>query len=880
MPTSPTPAPDGAVDDPGPATGTTGTTTAGATSTTRTTSTTSTLPGADLLPTDPAPTGPVRAVRSPVDVQDVRPIRVHHPSDLLGATLTAVGAVLVVVLATYAQNTTTGVAEDVQGFATLLRRILFVPVNVLVGFTTVVVPIAVLTELALRRLGRQLLQTVLAAVAAMLVVAALVWTFETFGSETLVQGLSVRLGGTWRLTIPEYSAMLTALLTVAGPRSRRRTVAWSWNLLWVTTGVVLITAAASLPGIALALLVGRVAGLAVRYVGGVDPERAYGSALVAGLRRAGVVPASVVRVPDPVLEADRTATDTLAALPPATPARLALARTAGDRLYDVTTDDGQHRDVLVLDGDRQVVGMLTRLWRSMRLRGLEGRSSLSLRQATERAALLSYAASAAGVRTPQLLSIAEAQDSMLLVQETTGDAVPLSDLESEDVDDEVLRAIWAQLRLAHTAGVAHRALTSDVILVERSPDGPRVWLTAWEHGDVASSELARRLDTTQLVAVLALRVGAARAVGSAAEVLPDGEIEAIGPLLQTVTLPRRTREEMRAHKEVLAELRSALVARLPEADVQPQQLVRFGARTLLTILLTVVAVFVVLTYVNVAQIGPVLAESDWRYSVLAFALGLLTLLGAALAFVAFSPVRLSVWRATLVQTAATFVALAAPAGIGPAALNLRMLTRRGVSGSLAGATVALVQVSQFVTTLLLLLVLTVTSGVHSPSSFSVSPAMLIALAVVAGLVGTALLFPPVRTWVQRTVGPTMRQTLPRLIEVLGQPWRLALAIGGNVLMTMGYVLAFDAALAALGQEASLVQVALVYLTGNTAGSVVPTPGGIGTVETALALSLSTVAGINIGVAGTVALLFRLLTYWLRIPFGWLAMRYLTRIGEL
>jgi len=863
MSTSSAPAPDGAVSDPGTAP--------------------DRAADAPATAAQLTPTGAVRAVRSRVDVQDVRPPRVHRPSDLLAATLTTLLGVLVVVLATYAQNTTTGVAEDVQGFATLLRRILFVPVNVLVGFTTVVVPIAVLTELALRRLGRQLLQAVIAAVAAMLVVAALYWTFRTFGSAELLQGLSVRLGGEWTLTIPEYVAMLTALLTVAGPRARRRSVSWSWNLLWVTAGVVLITAAVSLAGLGLALIVGRVAGLGVRYLGGVDPERAYDSALLAGIRRAGVEPATVVRVPDPVIEADRTAAvvDAVASLPDATPAQRALVRASGDRVYDVATDDGRHLDLLVFDGDRQVVGMLTRLWRSLRLRGLEGRSALSLRQATERAALLSYAASAAGVRTPQLLSIAEAEDSMLLLQETTGDAVPLSDLDPDDIDVDVLHEIWAQLRLAHTAGIAHRALTSDVILVERTAAGPRVWLTAWEQGDVASSELARRMDVTQLVALLALRVGAAGAVASAAQVVPDADIEAIGPLLQTVTLPRRTRDEMRAHREVLAELRSALVARLPEADVEPQQLVRFGARTIITILLTIVAVFVVLAFVNVQQIGPVLIASDWRYSAVAFAFGLATLVGAALAFVAFSPVRLPVWRATLVQTAATFVSLAAPAGIGPAALNLRMLTRRGVSPSLAGATVALVQVSQFVTTLLLLLVLTVTSGVHSPSPFSVSPAILVALGVVAALVGVALLFPPVRTWVQRTVGPTMRQTLPRLIEVLGQPWRLALALGGNVLMTMGYVLAFDAALAALGQEASLVQVALVYLTGNTAGAIIPTPGGIGTVDTALAVGLSTIAGINnVGVATTVALLFRLLTYWLRIPLGWMAMRYLTRVGEL
>jgi len=831
---------------------------------------------------DAAPTGIVRAVRSRVDVRDVRPQRVHRPIDLLGTTLTALAAVLVVILATYAQNTTTGVAEDVQGFATLLRRILFVPVNVLVGFTTVVVPITVLTELALRRLGRQLLQAVIAAISAIVLVAALYWVFVTFGSDELVRGLSARIGGDWTLTVPEYTAMLTALLTIAGPRSRRRSVAWSWNLLWITTGVVLITAGVSLPGLALSLLAGRVAGLGVRYLGGVDPERAYDAALLAGIRRTGVEPTAVVRVPEPVLEAERTARTTaaIAELPAGTPARRALARASGDRVYDVVTEDGRHLDLLVFDGDRQVVGMLTRFWRSLRLRGIEGRSALSLRQATERAALLAYSARAAGVHTPRLLSIAEAADSMLLLQESTGDAEPLSDLGTDDVDDDVLHAIWAQLRLAHNAGLTHRALTSDVVLVGHGPGGPRVWITSWEQGDVASSELARRMDTTQLVALLALRVGAARAVDSAAAVLPAAEIEAIGPLLQTVALPRHTRDEMRAHKEVLADLRSALVARIPEADVQPQAIVRFGARTLVTIVLTLVAVLVVLTSVNVSQIGPVLAESDWRYSALAFGLGMLTLLGAALAFVAFSPVRLSVWRATLVQTAATFVALAAPAGIGPAALNLRMLTRRGVSASLAGATVALVQVSQFITTLLLLLVLTVASGARSPSSFSVSTPTLIALAVVAALVAISLLFPGVRTWVQRRVGPTVRQTLPRLIEVLGQPWRLALALGGNVLMTMGYVLAFDAALAALGQEASLVQVALVYLTGNTAGAVIPTPGGIGTVEAALALGLSTIAGVNIGVAGTVALLFRVLTFWLRIPIGWLAMRYLTRTGEL
>ncbi|KQR17541.1 lysylphosphatidylglycerol synthase transmembrane domain-containing protein [Cellulomonas sp. Leaf334] len=824
----------------------------------------------------PAPLGDAApaADTPPADVEivDVPDVRVHHPSDLLGMVLSALGIALVLVLATYAHNTTSGVAEDVQGFATLLNRILFVPRRGLEGFVTIAVPLAVITELAFRRLGRQLLEGLIAAFAAVVLNVAVIWAIETFGSEELIIGMAIRSGGEWKVVLPGYVALLVGLLTVVGPRGRRRTVKWSWNLLWFAVGVLLITAGVSLPGLVVSFLIGRVTGLAVRYLSGVVSERAYGDSLVAGVRRAGIEPVRLLRVADETTPQDAPGLD-------GDQAARALTRSTDHRLYELTTRDGQELDLVVVDGDRQVVGMLTRLWRSLRMRGIEGRSVVSLRQAAERAALLAYAARAAGVRTPRLLSMAEADDSMLLVQERPDRAVPLGDLDSEQLTDEVLQEIWAQLQLAHDAGIAHRSLTSDVLLVEMVVGRPIVWLTSWEQGDVASSELARRMDTTQLLALLALRVGATRALDSAAAVLPDEHIAAIGPLLQMITLPRLTRDEMRVNKKVLAELRSALVAHLPEADVAPQQLVRFGARTVLTILVPIVAIVFVITSINVDEITSALSKGDWRWTVVAFALGLVTLFGAALAFVAFSPVKLPFWRATLVQTAATFVGLAAPAGIGPAALNLRMLTRRGVSTSLAAATVALVQVSQFVVTLALLLVLSLASG-SNESALPISPGVLFAIGIVAALVASGLLVPKVRQWVLAKTMPTLRQTWPRLIEVLGQPWRLALAVSGNLLMTLGFIFAFDASLAAFGQEASLIQVALVYLAGNTAGALVPTPGGMGTIELALATALTTTTGINAGIATSVAVLFRVATYWLRIPIGWAAMRYLQKTGEL
>ncbi|GIG28702.1 lysylphosphatidylglycerol synthase transmembrane domain-containing protein [Cellulomonas marina] len=790
---------------------------------------------------------------------DGRARRVHHPSDLVDTVVAALGVVLVMVAAVYAQNTATGVAEDVQASAELLRRVLFVPVAVLEGTVTLLAPLAVLTELAVRRLGRQVLEVLAGAVAAVVLSAVLVALVRVLGSAELQAGLSVVRGGARVVEVPGYLAMLVGLLTVAGPRTRRRSVRWSWNGLWVATGVLLVTAQAALPAIAVALLVGRTAGQGVRYALGVRSERAYGVRLVEAVRRAGFAAASLQRAGD-----DEP-----------------LTRTTDHRVYTLTTTDGGRHALVAMDGDRQVVGGLARLWRSLRLRGIEGRSVVSLRQAAERFALLNHAAQAAGVRVPALEGMGQADDTMVLVLQEPARARALSDVPAAEITDAVLRAAWEELARAHAAGVAHRGITADAILLAPGDEGtPQVWFTAWDQGDVACSDLARRLDLAQLVAVLALRVGATRAIAAAADVLPDADLVSIGPLLQPITLPRRTRMELRDHKEVLPDLREELVARIPEADVAPEQLTRFGARTLLSILVTILALFVVLTSINVSTIAEALEQSDWRWSVVAFALGLVTLLGAALTIVAFSPVRLSVWRATIVQTAATFVALAAPAGVGPAALNLRMLTRRGVSTSLAGATVALVQVSQFVVTVLLLLGLSVVTGRGEESTLPISPAMLVAVGVIAALVAAALLVPKVRQWAVARILPVLAQTWPRLIAVLGQPWRLALAVTGNLVMTLGYVFALDACLAAFGRDALLVPVALAYLAGNTAGSLVPTPGGVGTVELALAGSLASLTGVNVGIATSVAVLFRVLTYWLRVPLGWAAMRYLQKRGEL
>ncbi len=103
---------------------------------------------------------------------------------------------------------------------------------------------------------------------------------------------------------------------------------------------------------------------------------------------------------------------------------------------------------------------------------------------------------------------------------------------------------------------------------------------------------------------------------------------------------------------------------------------------------------------------------------------------------------------------------------------------------------------------------------------------------------------------------------------------------GNIVLTLGYVFAFDAALTAFGAHVSLIDVAIVYLVGNTVGAMAPTPGGLGAIEVALVTGLTTTASVPAAIATSAVVLFRVATYWARIPLGWLAMRYMQKRNEL
>ena len=917
---------------------------------------------------EPTPTSGPAAPRSTTLLVDTTAHRLRRTEDLLDLTLTLLGIFAVLVLAIYAHETTTGVTQDVQNaLAVVLRRILVFPLQTIEGLATFIVPLAVLLDRVLRRSWRSLGQAVLSGIASYSVAIAAMTGLVAWGPTALVMGLTVTASGTAQLGISTVFASMAGLLTGAGDRNSSTVMRSGWASLWVVLGMAVLRGALTLPGAVLSLLLGRVVGLLVRYVFGVEDRRAHGVTLVRALRRAGIDAVRVVRMdrapearawvvttdaplgyteqvreqvreqvsenplaPAPqepaglehttddasaptdaqVTDApagsssgetasplDSTPLDTAgtgapagantirpatdvdlaAVLAEASSEALSQERASVHRMYAVWDSAGERHNVTLLDADRQVAGFLSNIWDQIRVRGLSPTRDLSLRPAAEHAALMTMEARRARVRTPGLLGMAEAAESVLLVTDHVVGARSISDLGAE-VDDDILDQLWSQLQRAHAAGLAHGSIDASSVVVDESG---RLWLLDWASGETISTELSRRVDLAQALALTALAVGAQRAIDAASRSLTTAQLASIAPMLQRVVLPRQTREVMGrggASRQVLQDLRDALVALTPTADAEPARLNRFSTRVVLMAVVALVAVWTLLAQLDFQQVSAAVSQANIWWMLAALFFSVATYVGAGLTLVAFSPERLSLWRSTEVHLASAVVSLVAPAGVGGAAINLRFLNRKGVPTAVGVATVALVQVVQFVVTVVLLVVLAAMTG-QSTGLTLPSGWVLVAAGAVVVVAAVVLTIPKARTWAWAKIEPTYRQVWPRLVWVMSNPVRLVLGVGGALMLTLSYILSFSASLWAFGYTVPFAVLAITYLASNTVGSIVPSPGGIGPVELALTAGL-VAAGVPYGVALSTAIVYRLVTFWIPIPVGWLSLQRLQKVGDL
>ena len=834
-----------------------------------------------------AATLPVRRMRlpRPVYIADrITSVR-RRREDAVDVVISLIAIFFIWTIGALASATTRGVTMDVLSFQ-LVRKILILPVSITEGLIILTTPILVIVSLALRRRLQAIIQvlvtSLVAAVGGWIIILLTGLLPSDLTAPLSVDRALATQGSQTGIAIAINLVIVTlcALFTSAGEAQSMKAIKWGWTGLWIILILGVLRSSMTLPVAFISVFLGRAFGSGSRWIMGYDDQRAKGAKLVEALLGIGITPSRIVRT-----DLDTTE-EPLATWAVAEDSRGRLTQMPADlgdmgvtvtrhpgqdhyRHYQAWSDTGLAYELIAMDPGQELTGTLLEMWNNLRLRGISRWVSPSLKAQAERSSFTTLQALRAGVFTQEPIGIASASDSIILVMSALPPTTPLTEL-GEAATDEVLDRAWEQLHFAHARGISHRALTPEAVVVDSSSD---VWLLDWDSGEVATTELNQSIDIAQMLVLTALAVGPERALEAGRRCVGEETLIACAPVIQKPVLPASINQRLR-RSDLLSELRAALVGD-SEAETAPTaDLQRFRPRTIFTIAVAFIAVFIVVGSLNFSDIVTTVKSANPWWMLASAVLACLIWVGSAVPLVALSPEKLSLRETLIAQVAASIITIVAPAGVGPAALNLRYLRKRRVPTAMAVTTVTLMQISQALITIILLILVMVSAG----SSLSVSVPYGTILAIVALVmvaVGVIVAVPKVRRWIWAKIQPTFQQVYPRLLWIVGQPRRLAAVVGGNLLMNIGYVGAFWTAMVAMGGSLNFSTVAITYLTANAAGSFIPSPGGIGTVETALTSGL-TVAGVSSSVAIATALLYRLVTFYGRIPFGWLAMKYMEK----
>ncbi|MDL5205127.1 lysylphosphatidylglycerol synthase transmembrane domain-containing protein [Streptomyces sp. ALI-76-A] len=218
-----------------------------------------------------------------------------------------------------------------------------------------------------------------------------------------------------------------------------------------------------------------------------------------------------------------------------------------------------------------------------------------------------------------------------------------------------------------------------------------------------------------------------------------------------------------------------------------------------------------------------------------------------------------------------------PTGLGASAVNLRFMTVCGLPLARSSAGLALYLLAEAIGRLALLAALFVAFpgalrlGALLPDG-AVGPLLLAAVAALLVAVGVLACVRRLRT----AALSFLRTALGEARSVHTRPARALALWGGSLAFPALQAAGLVAVGKALGLPVPPAHMALAYLAATVAVALVPTPGGIGSVEAALVVAL-VAAGGPAAVATAVVLAYRIITVWLPLVPGALTLAALVRL---
>ncbi len=545
----------------------------------------------------------------------------------------------------------------------------------------------------------------------------------------------------------------------------------------------------------------------------------------------------------------------------------------GSQPWIGTTPDGRKLFIKTLSRDERSADLLFRFYRWVTIRRSgDHRPFSSLRQAVEHEALVAMHAKSLGISTPNVVGVNKAGlDGVLLVFDALeGHSLDLDD----DVSDDVLTKVWQMVDTLHKHRLAHRDLRLANVFLDTEGDAH---LIDFGFAEVGASDQVISTDVAELLASTTAVVGVERAIAAAAEVLEHEEFQAAIPWMQKLALSGATRAAIGGEKG-LKPLRETVIDKCGLSALPPVRLQRISPKTLMVIATLAVSAFFLLP--QLADLDTLLdqvKDASIPWIVAATMLSLLTYVGATVSLLGAIPGRVPFPGAFLAQLASSFANRVTPAKVGGVATNIRYFQKQGIPVPIAVSAVGINGVAGLIvhiTMTTFFFVLAGRSDVETPVSLPSTALLLTILGAILAISALVYIIPWGRRLLSKQVMPHLRTAGSSLKTIAAQPGKLLALFGGSAVITMAYLAAFAASMYAFGTEVSFPVMAVLFLSGSAVAQAAPTPGGLGATEAALVAALSTVEAPEIVVPAV--FLFRLVTYWLPILPGWLAMTSLQR----
>lgn len=515
-----------------------------------------------------------------------------------------------------------------------------------------------------------------------------------------------------------------------------------------------------------------------------------------------------------------------------------------------------------------------RTWRYLWYRDTAPSLALTRMQSVEHEALVTMMAERTGASVPRVLAAGLGGDDMaILAVDRSGRR--LSEMDSEEIADDQLVAIWGSVSDLHGGRISHGGLSCAAITV--TADGHQIG--DFGAGVVAAPESALSLDIVELLVSMARLFGVERAVVSARQGLGEQVLSDVLPYIQMPGVSALERRALSKPKDFVLEVHDE-VAQVTNTEAGEQiQIRRVQGKNLLMMAVSLFAVYFLISLlsdIDFLAVWDEVQSADWAWIVIAFVVGQLVYFPEATAMLAAVGYPIPLRPVVILQSAIKFISLAVPSSAGRIAMTAAFLRKYGVS-----FTAALVQGSiDTMSGLALEVLILLLAFAAGDLDLGLSPGETEWGLILLVLIGAALLVVYLVRRVQRLrdwVLPILGEALGAFRDVLKDPKRTLGLLASN--FGSRFVLALSMWLILLSLDVSLGiwSVLTATVAAGLLGGVVPIPGGVGVSEAVLTAFL-VLFGVEETTAFAAAVIYRMATFYIPSGAGFFSMRWLEKNG--